>query len=149
MAVCVFFCLPMQKIDLFVFVCMFVCGAVRHSFVCFIPLLQVTLSSLLVEAMKDITQHWIHHNRVVQQSVSQSGFWNSVACLSSLCVSTEPVTQLMRQVPFNCVCVLCSWPDLLMSWLGIKAHLMQGAQLFCWRACLFSDPSWSDNGFSL
>lgn len=88
--------------------------------------------------MKNI---WVDGDRMTKQWI----LLNSVPLHSGFCFS-EAVTQLMWQTPFNCLSLLCSWADLLLPWLGIKAPDAACCELFFWGVPrLFPDLSWCDS----
>lgn len=98
------------------FISVFICGA-------FISPSHLSASGSPRLSVKDTAHRRIRH--AIAHPSSYTGcffvFFNSVARLFML-------TEIRCAAGQTC-------------WLGMKAHLMQGAQLFPWRACLSSDHS--------
>lgn len=93
------------------------------------------------------------HLRRIHQSVSSLRFGVTASFLERHRTSANSPRYSATQQPFrllgfflNSLARLFRLAEIRCAagqtcWLGMKAHLMQGAQLFPWRACLFSDHS--------
>lgn len=74
------------------------------------------------------------HERRIHHAIAQRSSHTGCLC----CCFFNSLARLFRLVKIRCAAGQTCW-------LGMKVHLMQGAQLFPWRACLFSDHSRSDD----